>query len=182
MIHEAEHFIWRGHPPAFKSFLRRVGVRQDYIPTRGEASPIYPRCARARAGLLHESLSSITPTMGVVVVNVDAQGPADDVGIEPGDVIREVDRQPVANITDFQAIVRELRAATGCCVLVQRADVALYAVFRTRNWEITPVGRASTTRASAGPPEGGRPLGMSRPPSRHQRYVSGSLPRTGASV
>jgi len=42
MIHEAAHFIWRwGHPPAFKAFLRRVGVPQDYISSRGGASPMY---------------------------------------------------------------------------------------------------------------------------------------------
>ena len=41
MIHEAAHFIWRDHPPAFKAFLRRVGVPHDYISSRGEASPLY---------------------------------------------------------------------------------------------------------------------------------------------
>ena len=40
MIHEAAHFIWRHHSPPFRAFLRRVGVRQDYI-THGEASPMY---------------------------------------------------------------------------------------------------------------------------------------------
>ena len=41
MIHEAAHFIWRHHSPAFRAFLRRVGVRSDYIPAHGEASPLY---------------------------------------------------------------------------------------------------------------------------------------------
>ena len=42
MFHEAAHFIWRwGHPPAFKAFLRRVGVPHDYISSRGRASPMY---------------------------------------------------------------------------------------------------------------------------------------------
>jgi hypothetical protein len=41
MVHEAAHFIWRDHSPAFRAFLRRVRVRQDYIPTQGEASPLY---------------------------------------------------------------------------------------------------------------------------------------------
>ena len=42
VIHEAAHFIWRwGHRPEFKAFLRRVGVPQDYISSRGEASPMY---------------------------------------------------------------------------------------------------------------------------------------------
>ena len=92
---------------------------------------VLPALARARR-LLGIDVRPITPTMGVVVVNVDARGPADVVGIEPGDVIREVDRQPIGNITDFQAIVRALGAATEMLVLVQRADVALYVVIRAR--------------------------------------------------
>ena len=41
MIHEAAHFIWRDHSPAFRAFLQRVGVRQDYILHRGETSPMH---------------------------------------------------------------------------------------------------------------------------------------------
>ncbi len=31
MTHEASHFIWHGHPVAFKSFLQSVGVAPHYI-------------------------------------------------------------------------------------------------------------------------------------------------------
>src|SRR6266566_6582085 len=41
VIHEAAHFIWRDHSPAFRAFLRSVGVPQDYILHQGEASPMY---------------------------------------------------------------------------------------------------------------------------------------------
>jgi SprT-like family protein len=41
VIHEAAHFIWRDHSPAFRAFLRSVGVPQDYILHRGGASPMY---------------------------------------------------------------------------------------------------------------------------------------------
>ena len=90
-----------------------------------------PALARARR-LFGIDVRPITPTMGAVIVNVDPDGPADVVGIEPGDVIREVDRQLIRNITDFQAIVRALRAATEVLMLVQRADVAVYVVVRAR--------------------------------------------------
>jgi S1-C subfamily serine protease len=92
---------------------------------------VVPALARARR-LLGIDVRPITPTMGAVVVNVDPLGPADVVGIELGDVIRELDRQPVGNIADFQAIARTLRAATEVLMLVQRADVALYVVVRAR--------------------------------------------------
>jgi serine protease Do len=70
--------------------------------------------------------------MGAVIDNVDPDGPADVIGIEPGDVIREVNRQPVRNISDFQVIVRTLRAAGEVLMLVQRADAAVYVVLRAR--------------------------------------------------
>ena len=92
---------------------------------------VLPALARAR-WLLGIDVRPITPTMGAVVEDVDPGGPADLVGVEPGDVIREVDRQPVRNITDFQTIARTLRAATKVLMLVQRSDVALYVVLRAR--------------------------------------------------
>jgi serine protease Do len=92
---------------------------------------VLPALARAR-WLLGIDVRPITPTMGAVVEDVDPGGPADLVGVQPGDVIREVDRQPVRNITDFQTIARTLRAATKVLMLVQRSDVALYVVLRAR--------------------------------------------------
>jgi len=31
LCHEAAHFLWNGHPPAFKRFLRAAGVREEYL-------------------------------------------------------------------------------------------------------------------------------------------------------
>jgi serine protease Do len=90
-----------------------------------------PALARAK-WLLGVDIRPITPTMGAMVADVDPEGPGELAGIEPGDVLREVDRQPVRNITDFQAIARRLRAATGVLLLVQRDDVALYVVLWAR--------------------------------------------------
>jgi hypothetical protein len=40
MIHEAAHFIW-DHSPAFRAFLRSIGVPEDYIVNGRGASPMY---------------------------------------------------------------------------------------------------------------------------------------------
>jgi serine protease Do len=92
---------------------------------------VVPALARAKR-LLGLDIRPITPTMGAMVADVDPEGPAELAGIEPGDVLREVDHQPVRDITDFQAIVRRLRADAEVLLLVQRADVALYVVLRAR--------------------------------------------------
>lgn len=42
MTHEAAHFLWHGHPPAFKAFLRRVGIPEEYVHgTSSRVSAVY---------------------------------------------------------------------------------------------------------------------------------------------
>ncbi len=46
---------------------------------------------------------------GLVVVSVEPNSPADAAGITPGDVIQEINRQPVATVADYQKIIRSVR-------------------------------------------------------------------------
>jgi S1-C subfamily serine protease len=101
-----------------------VAVKLGEEPDEWELVPALSRAKR----LLGIDVRPITPTMGVVVVEVEPESPAQLVGIESGDVVREVDRLPVRNIADFQAIARTLRTGAEVLLLVQRADVALYVV------------------------------------------------------
>jgi serine protease Do len=62
-------------------------------------------------------VSNITPdvaqqldlenTRGVVVTEVDPEGPAGDAGIQPGDVITQANRQPVHNLRDYRKAIAE---------------------------------------------------------------------------
>jgi S1-C subfamily serine protease len=92
---------------------------------------VRPDLVKARR-LLGIDVRPVTPAMGVVVVDVDADSSADLVGIEPGDVIREINREAVRNIGDFQAIARRIREGSDVLVLVQRADVAVYLIVPAR--------------------------------------------------
>lgn len=67
-------------------------------------------------GLEVEDLSSesarrfrIEEKRGVVVVNVEPDSPADGAGLVPGDVILEINRQPVKNASDYQRIIKGLK-------------------------------------------------------------------------
>ena len=42
-------------------------------------------------------------TQGLVVVNIDPSGPAADAGIQAGDVVVQVNRQPVTSAADMQS-------------------------------------------------------------------------------
>jgi len=82
--------------------------------------------ARRRLGL---EVHRIT---GVVARDLDLGGSAARAGIRSGDVIHEVNRQPVRSAGDFEAIVRMLTPGAPVLMRVQRRDVVLYIVVDTR--------------------------------------------------
>ncbi|MGQ0720406.1 MAG: Do family serine endopeptidase [Candidatus Eiseniibacteriota bacterium] len=63
---------------------------------------------------------------GVVVVKVDPDSPADDAGIRPGDIIREVGNLEIADLADYQGAVRKYADKKAVAVLVQRGEQTLY--------------------------------------------------------
>jgi serine protease Do len=107
---------------------RSVAVRLAEEPVAFESHPDLIRARR----LLGIDVRPVTPTMGAVVVEVDLESPADLVGLEPGDVIREIDRKPIANFTDFQIAARRIKGAQDVLMLLQRAEVAVYVMVRAR--------------------------------------------------
>jgi serine protease Do len=73
----------------------------------------------------------LTITRGVLVVEVQPGSPADLVGIEPADVIREVNQRAVNNVKEFERAARQGRRGDRILLLVQRGDNAvLFAVKR----------------------------------------------------
>ena len=63
---------------------------------------------------------------GVVVTRVDEGTAAAEAGIQRGDVIVEVNRQPVRTLADFERATREVRKGERLSVRLERGDVALY--------------------------------------------------------
>jgi serine protease Do len=63
---------------------------------------------------------------GVLVVEVQPGSPADQVGIEPADVIREVNQRAVNNVKEFERATRLGRRGDRILLLVQRGDNAVF--------------------------------------------------------
>jgi len=63
---------------------------------------------------------------GVLVVEVQPGSPADFVGIEPADVIREVNQRAVTNVKEFERATRQGRRGDRILLLVQRGDNAVF--------------------------------------------------------
>jgi serine protease Do len=75
-------------------------------------------------------LSSIK---GVLVLEVQAGSPAEQVGVEPADVIREVNQKPVNNVKDFERAVRQGRRGERILLLIQRGDNAVFFALKRKN-------------------------------------------------
>ena len=80
-------------------------------------APLTPELA-ARAGLPKDA-------HGLVVRNVDPEGRAADAGIQPGDIIQEVNRQPVQSVDELRTAVKK-SSDRPALVLVQRGEQSIY--------------------------------------------------------
>jgi serine protease Do len=85
-----------------------------------EVRPVTPEIARQL---------NLRTAEGVVVVRVDDEGPAAAAGVQRGDVIREINRQRVRTIADFDKSTRDLKDGDRLTVLLQRGPMSLYVAF-----------------------------------------------------
>jgi S1-C subfamily serine protease len=66
---------------------------------------------------------------GVVVMNVDDESAAAEAGMQRGDIIRELNRERVRGVPDFERVLRTLKEGDRVTVLLQRGQQALYVAF-----------------------------------------------------
>ena len=115
-----------------------VGVKIGELPDEGDASQ-----AEARDAELGLRVQRITPeaarrlglssARGVLVVEVQPGSPADQVGVEPADVIREINQRPVSNVKEFERATRQGRRGDRILLLVQRGDNAVFFAVKRKN-------------------------------------------------
>jgi serine protease Do len=97
------------------------------------------RSASKAKSLLGLDVQPITPELarqlglrsaeGVLVARVEDGAPADEAGIQRGDVIREINRQRVKVLGDFERLTRDLKPGDRVTVLLQRGAKSLYVAF-----------------------------------------------------
>jgi serine protease Do len=121
--------IWRDH--AEKTLTLRIAD----APADGEVA-----IQSGRGGdLLGLEVRPITPersrqlrlrsTEGVIVARVQEGSSAAEAGVQPGDVIREINRQRVRGLSDFDRLTRGLKEGDRLTVLLQRGVMSLYVAF-----------------------------------------------------
>lgn len=118
---------------------RMISVRIGELPEDGDANPQ----AETRDPELGLRVQRVTPESsrrlglssirGVLVLEVHSGSPAHQVGVEPADVIREVNQRPVNSVKDFERAVRQGRRGDRILLLVQRGDNAVFFALRRKN-------------------------------------------------
>jgi serine protease Do len=63
---------------------------------------------------------------GVVVIDIIPGSPADDAGIRPGDIIKEIDRKPVRNAGDYAKMIGQIEKDRPVLLLVKRGAQTFY--------------------------------------------------------
>jgi len=63
---------------------------------------------------------------GVVVTRVEPDSGAEKAGLQPGDVIREINRQPVKSVKDFEKVSSEVKKGDNVLILINRRGNALF--------------------------------------------------------
>ncbi len=66
---------------------------------------------------------------GALVTDVQSGGPADEGGVQPGDIIRSLNRKPVNNVSDLQAVTKDLKNGSTVLLNVLRNGQSLFLTF-----------------------------------------------------
>ena len=68
----------------------------------------------------------------VVITDVAQDSPASQAGLDPGDVILEINRQPVASVADYKKIVSKLKKGDTVLLRVRSGQAVQYLPVKLR--------------------------------------------------
>jgi serine protease Do len=69
---------------------------------------------------------------GVLVTAVEPGSPADDAEFRDGDIVRQINRQPVANTAEFQKMMSKVKGEKTVLFLVERGDARIFIAVKNR--------------------------------------------------
>jgi len=67
-------------------------------------------------------------TAGVVVAHVQAGSPAEQAGLQRGDVVQEINRQPVHSVKEYEAAAGKIKKEENAVLLVNRQGNSIFIV------------------------------------------------------
>ncbi len=67
---------------------------------------------------------------GVIISQVESGGPADEAGIQAGDIIRQVNRTRISSLEEYRSVMERAVSGESVLVLIQRGKSKFFAVIR----------------------------------------------------
>lgn len=67
---------------------------------------------------------------GVVITAVEPDSPGDETGLQPGDIIREINRKPIRDLSEYRKTMASVAADKSILFLVQREDNTIFLALR----------------------------------------------------
>jgi serine protease Do len=141
---QVRNLVAEGHPgkPMILGLIRN-GARLDKTVTlgerpreRGDQAPKGDRPEGASQEKLGLAVQDLTPEIaqqlgyksetGALVAEVVPGSPADDAGLESGDLVQEINRVQVRSARDFERLVRNLRSGDAIALLVRRGQGTVF--------------------------------------------------------
>lgn len=115
---EREVTVTIGEQPDTSKVAKAESMEKDYA-FAGVAVQDLDRESARELGLKGKS-------QGVVVTNVEPDSSADKAGLMPGDVIREINRQPVKSVKEFEKVSSAVKKGDNILILINRRGNALF--------------------------------------------------------
>ena len=122
--------VRQGKPQTLKV---SVGEMEDQIAEVGGVEPQ----SKASLGM---TVQPLTPELaeklglagknGLLISDVEPDGPAAEAGLRRGDVILEAGQKPVKSLQDFEGLTRKLGPGDGLLLLIQRRQASMFVVVK----------------------------------------------------
>ena len=111
-----------------------VGVLKD-----NEDAPLPAETSTFNLGLILENLTpqlskrlGITDQNGVAVMQVEPGSPANEIGIQVGDIILEIDQQTIKDVDQFHKILGKFKEEDTLLLLIKRRGSTLYLTLQVK--------------------------------------------------
>ena len=128
--HDAKMKIWREQGE--KTVDIKIGEAPDDKETPARPSRVTPSTLGLEVRPITPDIArqlNLKSNDGVIVARVDEGSAAGEAGVQRGDVIREINRQKVRSMADYERLTKDVKEGDRLTVLLQRGQMSLYVAF-----------------------------------------------------